>query len=65
MWWKQMQSQISRFKNLTIRHIDSDTTQAMAGLVERSVDVQVSIQDKEITWNCGELNLSFMPEGLY
>ena len=65
MWWKQMQSQISRFKNLTIRHIDSDTTQTMAGLVERSVDVQVSIQDKEITWNCGELNLSFMPEKLY
>ena len=65
MWWKQMQSQISRFKNLTIRHIDSDTSQAMAGLVERSVDVQVSIQDQEINWNCGELNLSFMPERLY
>jgi len=65
MWWKQMQSQVTRFKNLTIRHIDPDTTQALAVLMERNVDVQVSIQDKEITWNCGELNLSFTPEKLY
>jgi uncharacterized protein YaeQ len=65
MWWKQMESQVARFKNLTIRHIDPDTTQALAGLMQRNLDVQVSIQDKEISWNSGELNLSFMPEELY
>jgi uncharacterized protein YaeQ len=65
MWWKQMQSQVSRFKNLTIRHIDSDTTQALAELMQRNLDIQVSIQDGEISWDCGEQNISFTPELLF
>ena len=65
MWWKQMQSQVSRFKNLTIRHIDSDTTQALAELMQRNLDIQVSIQDGEINWDSGEKNISFTPELLF
>jgi uncharacterized protein YaeQ len=65
MWWKQMQSQVSRFKNLCIRHIDSETTQALAELMQRNLDIQVSIQDGEISWDSNEKNISCSPELLF
>jgi uncharacterized protein YaeQ len=65
MWWKQMQSQVSRFKNLSIRHIDPETTQALAELMQRNLDIQVSIQDGEISWDSNEKNISFSPELLF
>ena len=65
MWWKQMQSQVARFQNLTIYHIDPDTTQELARTMQRNLDLQLSIQDGEISWDCGDKNLSFTLEKLY
>ncbi|MGB0450112.1 MAG: YaeQ family protein, partial [Porticoccaceae bacterium] len=65
MWWKQMQSQVSRFKNLSIRHLDSQATQRLAELMQRNLDVQVSIQDGEISWDSNDKNIRFTPELLF
>lgn len=65
MWWKQMQSQVSRFKNLSIRHLDSQATQPLAELMQRNLDVQVSIQDGEISWDSNDKNIRFTPELLF
>ena len=65
MWWKQMQSQVARFQNLTIYHIDPDTTQELARTMQRNLDLQLSIQDGEVRWDSDEKNISFSPELLF
>ena len=61
-WWKQMQPQVARFKNISIRHIDTEITSSLAKAVQRNLNIQVSIQDSEITWHSDDLVLSFTPE---
>lgn len=61
-WWKQMQPQVARFKNISIRHIDTDITSSLAEAVQRNLNVQVSIQDSEISWHSDDLVLSFTPD---
>ena len=64
MWWKQMQTPLARFKNISVFYIDPETTETLSKLVQRNMDVQVSIQDEEVTWNSDEQSLSFTPAQL-
>lgn len=64
-WWKQIQPQVSRFKNLSVRHLDSSITTELASRMQRNLDIQVSIQDSEVTWDSDQKTLSFTPEVRY
>ena len=59
-----MQTPLARFKNISVFHIDTETTEVLSKLVQRNMDVQISLQDGEVTWDSGEKNLSFTPEKL-
>ena len=61
-WWKQVQHQVVRFNNLSVRHIDSSVTLELASGMQRNLDIQVSIQDSEVTWDGGQQTLTFTPE---
>ena len=63
-WWKQMQAPLARFKNISVYHFDTSVTEALAKQVKRMVDVQVSLQDGEITWLSDDQTISFSPENL-
>ena len=62
MWWKQMQPQIARFKNITVYHLDTETTEILQTMKQRNLDIQVSIQDQEVTLHSDNQSLSFVPE---
>ncbi|MGX4676489.1 YaeQ family protein [SAR92 clade bacterium H246] len=64
-WWKQIQPQVSRFKNLSVHHLDSSITRELASGMRRNLDIQVSIQDSEVTWDSDQKTLSFRPEVRY
>jgi len=64
-WWKQIQPQVSRFKNLSVRHLDSSITRELASGMRRNLDIQVSIQYSEVTWDSDQKTLSFRPEVRY
>jgi uncharacterized protein YaeQ len=64
-WWKQIQPQVRRFKNLSVRHLDSSITTELASRMQRNLDIQVSIQDSEVTWDSDQKTLSFTPEVRY
>ena len=64
-WWKQIQPQVRRFKNLSVRHLDSSITRELASGMRRNLDIQVSIQDSEVTWDSDQKTLSFRPEVRY
>ena len=63
-WWKQMQAPLKRFKNISVYHINTEITDALAKCVQRAMDVQISLQDGEITWDSDGQNLSFTTEKL-
>lgn len=48
IWWKQIASKLSRLNNLTVMQLPVDTSQALAALVERSMQLQCMVQDGEI-----------------
>ena len=61
-WWTQMQPQIARFKNITVYHLDTETTEILQTMKLRNLDIQVSIQDQEVTFHSDNQSLSFVPE---
>lgn len=62
MWWKQMQPQLARFKNISVYHLQPETTEILQTMKQRNLEIQVSIQDQEVTWHSEDQSLSFIPE---
>lgn len=54
IWWKQMNSRLDRAKNLRVFNIASDTSQALAKLAQRTMQLQATIQDGQIWFTAGE-----------
>lgn len=48
LWWRQHQQKLERFDNLSVINLPTDTTQAMARLAQRSMELQCTIQDGEV-----------------
>ncbi len=48
IWWNQSRSKLERLNNLTIINLPETTSQALATLVQRTMQLQVTIQDGEI-----------------
>jgi uncharacterized protein YaeQ len=59
MWWKQMQPQL---KNISVYHLQPETTEILQTMKQRNLDIQVSIQDQEVTCHSEDQSLSFTPE---
>ena len=49
VWWDKHHNKLERFSNLTIVDLPAEGTAALAALAERSMTLQVSIQDGEVT----------------
>ena len=48
IWWGQIGSRVERAKNLSVIHIDADTSQALEKMAQRSMQLQCTIQDGQI-----------------
>lgn len=65
IWWRSLESKVSRAKNLTIWQVPSAQSQALAALAQRSMSLQVTVQDS-ITWvGDGERSVEVVPVRLY
>ncbi len=49
VWWKQNAGKLARLKNLTVLRLSSETSQALAGLAERSMQLQCLVQDGAVS----------------
>ncbi len=45
VWWKAIESKLTRAANITVWQIDAAQSQALASLAERSMQLQVTVQD--------------------
>ena len=48
IWWNQNGSKLERLNNLTVINLPETTSQALAKLVQRTMQLQTTIQDGEI-----------------
>ncbi len=49
IWWNQTGSRVDRARNLTVYNLPAATSQALAGLAQRTMQLQCTIQDGQ-TW---------------
>ena len=48
IWWNQVSSKLARLRNLTVVSLAPATTQALAELAERGMQLQCTVQDGDI-----------------
>jgi uncharacterized protein YaeQ len=49
IWWDKNKPKLARFNNLTCVNLDPEATEQLAGLAQRAMNLQVTIQDGEVT----------------
>lgn len=61
VWWKKTQDKLHRFNNLTVINLNPTETQALAQAVERTIQIQCTIQQKQIWFSIGEQSIEVNP----
>ncbi len=64
-WWKGIETKITRARNLTVWQVPAAQSQALATLVQRSMDLQVTVQDGGIWVGDGTQSIEVAPQQLY
>jgi uncharacterized protein YaeQ len=61
LWWQRNVNKLQRFENLTVLEIPEDTCNELVSLVQRSMQLQCTIQDGEVWLNCGDQTVGVLP----
>lgn len=54
VWWDKIQNSTSRFDNLQVMSLSEQATGELAGLADRSMKLQVNIQDGDVMVSVGD-----------
>ncbi len=61
IWWKGIATKLTRAQNLTVWQIPAEQSQALAALAQRTMDLQVTVQDGAIWVGDGTRSLEVAP----
>ena len=64
IWWKNIESNLARFDNLTIYYLSSEDTAAMANMAGRNMSLQATIQEGDIWFGDENNTIMISPEVL-
>jgi uncharacterized protein YaeQ len=62
IWWDKNKAKLARFNNLTCVNLDPEATEQLAGLAQRAMSLQVTIQDGEVTFSNEHGLVALTPE---
>lgn len=65
LWWEKHHNKLTRFNNLTIIDLPQEGTEALAGLAERTMSLQCTIQDGEVGIGNENTLVTLTPSRLY
>lgn len=65
LWWEKHRGKLTRFNNLTIINLPPEATEPLAGLAERGMNLQCTIQDGTVNIGNKDSLVSLTPEPLY
>jgi uncharacterized protein YaeQ len=49
VWWRGIESKLSRMDKLQVWRVPTEASQALAKLAERSMQIQATVQEGELT----------------
>jgi len=61
IWWKNLESKLTRTRNLTVWQIPADQSESLATLAQRSMELQVTVQDGTIWVGDGTHSIEVVP----
>ena len=64
-WWKAIENKLSRTRNLTVWQVPSEQSEALAALAQRSMTLQVTIQDGAIWVGDGDHSVEITLKQLF
>jgi uncharacterized protein YaeQ len=64
-WWQEIQTKITRARNLSVWQIQSEQSKALVRLAQRSMQLQVTVQDGAVWVGDGEHSLEVTPIRLF
>ena len=64
LWWSGIAGKVSRAANLAVWQVEAAQSQALAALVQRSMQLQVSVQDGAVYVSTGERSVEITPIAL-
>ncbi|HEX2010005.1 MAG TPA: YaeQ family protein [Roseateles sp.] len=64
VWWSQLQNKLTRAPKLTVWQIPAEQSQALAALAERSMQLQVTVQDGGIYVSTANASVEITPLAL-
>lgn len=64
VWWSNLEGKLTRAPRLTVLQIPHEASQALARLAERSMQLQISIQDGTAYVSAGERSVEITPLAL-
>ncbi len=65
IWWKGLETRLTRLRNLTIWQIPADQSQALSALAQRAMQLQVTVQDAAIWVGDGTRSVEVSPKRLW
>lgn len=64
IWWSGVQGKLVRARNLAVWRIPAEQSQALAGLAQRGMQLQVTVQDGTVWVGDGSRSVELQPERL-
>ena len=61
IWWDNLANKVSRANNLTVWQVPTEQSQALGALAQRSMQLQVSVQDGTVWINDGQTTVEITP----
>ena len=65
LWWSQLVNKLGRLQNLRVVRLSEESVNALAGLCERSMRLQITLQDGEWFISSERGDLTLVPEQLF
>lgn len=65
MWWKGVEKQLARFRNLRVFIISSESSASMASQVDRTMEMQCTIDDDTAWFSCEGETIEVRPQLLF
>ncbi len=64
-WWKGIETKVTRARNLVVWQVPAEQSEALAKLAQRSMELQVTVQDGAIWIGDGTHSIEVAPVRLY
>ena len=64
VWWRRTATGLRKISNLTVVSLDEAQTERLATLLDRSVQLSVTVQDGEYLFSCDKGTATITPESL-